>query len=41
MRFTYLYKDDPEMDTLMGNISWIVPNADIPGHWIHAEYICE
>lgn len=29
------------MDVLKGNISWIVPNADIPAHWIHAEYICK
>lgn len=40
MNFTYLYKDDPDMDLLAGNITWIVPNADIQAHWIHAEYIC-
>lgn len=41
MNFTYLYKDDPDMDALYGNITWIVPNVDVPAHWIHAEYICE
>lgn len=41
MNFTYLYKDDPDMDMLYGNITWIVPNNDIPAHWIHAEYICK
>lgn len=41
MNFTYLYKDDPDMDLLYGNITWIVPNTDIPAHWIHAEYICK
>lgn len=40
MNFTYLYKDDPDMDLLYGNITWIVPNVEIPAHWIHAEYIC-
>lgn len=41
MRFTYLYKDDPDMDELVGNITWIVPNSDSPAHWLHAEYICK
>lgn len=41
MRFTYLFKDDPDMDILGGNISWIVPNVENPAHWIHAEYICK
>lgn len=41
MNFTYLYSDDPDMDMLYGNLTWIVPNVDIPAHWIHAEYICE
>ncbi|XP_031628484.1 apolipoprotein D [Contarinia nasturtii] len=41
MNFTYSFKDDPEMDLLYGNITWIVPNVEIPAHWIHAEYIYE
>lgn len=41
MRFTYLYKDDPDMDILGGNISWILPNPEVQAHWIHAEYICK
>lgn len=41
MNFTYLYKDDPDMDALYGNITWMVPNVENDAHWIHAEYICE
>lgn len=41
MNFTYLYKDDPDMDLLTGNITWVVPNVETPAHWIHAEYICK
>lgn len=29
------------MEALYGNITWIVPNIEIPAHWIHAEYICK
>lgn len=40
MNFTYFYKDDPDKDELYGNITWVVPDIEIPGHWTHAELIC-
>lgn len=38
MNFTYLYRDDPDNDVLYGNLTWVVPNTDMPAHWMHAEY---
>lgn len=35
-----MYKDDPDNGELRGNITWIIPDFETPGHWIHAEMIC-
>lgn len=37
MNFNYLYEDDPDKDTLHGNITWAIPNLETPAHWIHTE----
>ncbi|XP_012283151.1 apolipoprotein D [Orussus abietinus] len=38
MNFTYSFTDDPINEQLVGNITWKVPSAVAPAHWIHAEY---
>lgn len=40
MNFTYMYEDDPDHDELKGNITFNVPDFEMPAHWVHAEYIC-
>lgn len=40
MNFTFVFENDPYRDLQQGNITWLIPNIDIPGHWIHAEDIC-
>ncbi|CAH1119262.1 unnamed protein product [Phaedon cochleariae] len=37
MNFTYSFTDDPINELLIGNISWTIPNAAEPAHWIHSE----
>ncbi|CAG9857166.1 unnamed protein product [Phyllotreta striolata] len=37
MNFTYSFVDDPLNELLMGNISWVMPNAGEPAHWVHSE----
>ncbi|XP_056634829.1 apolipoprotein D [Diorhabda sublineata] len=37
MNFTYSFVDDPINEILIGNISWIMPNPEVPAHWIHSE----
>lgn len=41
MNFTYIYAEDPLREQLRGNITWIIPNFNIPAHWIHTEDIYE
>ncbi|GLH13613.1 Apolipoprotein D [Gryllus bimaculatus] len=37
MNFTYAFSDDPAAEALCGNITWAVPDAALPSHWVHAE----
>jgi len=37
MDFTYSYADDPDNEMLTGNITWNIPNIELPGHWVHME----
>lgn len=37
MNFTYSFVDDPLNEQLLGNITWKIPSADVPAHWVHAE----
>lgn len=41
MNFTYVFEDDPTKDQLQGNLTWIIPNLNVPAHWIHTEDICK
>lgn len=36
MNFTYSYTDDPDLSSLLGNITWRV-DPDQPAHWTHEE----
>ncbi|XP_053973992.1 apolipoprotein D [Hylaeus volcanicus] len=38
MNFTYSFTDDPINEQLVGNITWKIPSAELPAHWVHAEY---
>ncbi|XP_076238378.1 lipocalin/cytosolic fatty acid-binding protein Karl [Calliopsis andreniformis] len=37
MNFTYSFTDDPLNEQLVGNITWKIPSAELPAHWVHAE----
>ncbi|KAJ8682144.1 hypothetical protein QAD02_017936 [Eretmocerus hayati] len=37
MNFTYSFSDDPINEQLVGNITWSIPLAEMPAHWLHAE----
>ncbi|XP_058791158.1 apolipoprotein D [Phymastichus coffea] len=37
MNFTYSFVDDPMNEQLFGNITWKIPEAEAPAHWLHAE----
>lgn len=41
MNFSYHYAEDPIRQPLNGNITWFMPNANVPAHWMHTEYSCE
>lgn len=41
MNFTYVYENDPANENLQGNLTWRIPNYDIPSHWIHTEDTCK
>ncbi|XP_055371080.1 uncharacterized protein LOC129605384 [Condylostylus longicornis] len=41
MNFSYIYAEDPYREQLIGNITWRIPNFNIPAHWVHTEYIYE
>lgn len=41
MNFNFTYADDPYNENISGNLSWIVPNMDVPSHWTHMEEKCE
>lgn len=41
MNFTYSFTYDPDHEQLLGNITWVVPNAQQPAHWVHTEDSCE
>ena len=41
MNFTYIYAEDPLREKLQGNITWLIPEFDIPAHWMHTEDICK
>lgn len=40
MNFSYIYAEDPLRQPLYGNITWFIPNMNVPAHWMHTEYIC-
>ncbi|XP_055914962.1 insecticyanin-A [Eupeodes corollae] len=41
MDFTYIYAEDPLKEKLQGNITWMIPDFDVPAHWMHTEDIYE
>lgn len=41
MNFTYSFTDDPINEQLFGNITWTIPDRNIPSHWTHSENICK
>ncbi|KAJ6638967.1 hypothetical protein Bhyg_11705 [Pseudolycoriella hygida] len=41
MNFTYVFEEDPIKELIQGNLTWFVPNANVPGHWMHTEDIYE
>ncbi|KAK9702940.1 hypothetical protein QE152_g29633 [Popillia japonica] len=41
MNFTYSFTDDPINEQLFGNITWTIPDRNIPSHWTHSENIYE
>lgn len=41
MNFTYTYENDPLKDRLQGNLTWTVPNFNVPSHWVHKEDFCK
>lgn len=41
MNFNYTFIDDPDKEKLSGNITWEIPDASQPAHWVHAEDTCK
>lgn len=41
MNFTYTYENDPLKDRLQGNLTWTIPNFNVPSHWVHKEDFCK
>lgn len=41
MNFTYIFEEDPVKEPIQGNLTWFIPNFNIPGHWMHTEDICK
>lgn len=41
MNFTYVFGEDPVKEPIQGNLTWLIPNFDVPAHWIHTEDICK
>ncbi|KAG8237146.1 hypothetical protein J437_LFUL011194 [Ladona fulva] len=37
MVFSYVFADDPLRETLLGNLTWDIPEMSNPAHWVHAE----
>ncbi|XP_046397001.1 uncharacterized protein LOC124163931 [Ischnura elegans] len=37
MIFSYVYADDPKRETLLGNLTWDIPEQGNPAHWVHTE----
>ncbi|XP_071451470.1 uncharacterized protein [Hetaerina americana] len=37
MIFSYVFADDPKRETLLGNLTWDIPEQGNPAHWVHAE----
>lgn len=40
MNFTYIFEEDPIKETIQGNLTWLIPNFNVPAHWMHTEDIC-
>ncbi|KAG4075628.1 hypothetical protein HA402_003453 [Bradysia odoriphaga] len=41
MNFTYVFEEDPFKEPIQGNLTWFIPNFNVPGHWMHTEDIYE
>ncbi|KAH8420104.1 hypothetical protein KR009_005944, partial [Drosophila setifemur] len=41
MNFSYIFAEDPLREKLQGNITWMIPKFEEPGHWKHTEDIYE
>lgn len=41
MNFSYIFAEDPLREKLQGNITWLIPDFNTPGHWMHTEDICK
>lgn len=41
MNFSYIFAEDPLREKLQGNITWMIPKFEEPGHWQHTEDICK
>ncbi|EDV91823.1 GH24390 [Drosophila grimshawi] len=41
MNFSYIFAEDPLREKLQGNITWLIPDPETPGHWKHTEDIYE
>eukprot|EP00099_Drosophila_melanogaster_P010827 NP_001285137.1 karl, isoform C [Drosophila melanogaster] len=41
MNFSYIFAEDPLREKLVGNITWMIPKFQEPGHWQHTEDIYE
>lgn len=41
MNFTYIFEEDPVKEPIQGNLTWLIPNSNIPAHWMHTEDICK
>lgn len=41
MNFTYIFEEDPIKEPIQGNLTWLIPNFNIPAHWMHTEDICK
>ncbi|XP_022224811.1 insecticyanin-A [Drosophila obscura] len=41
MNFSYIFAEDPLREKMQGNITWMIPEFQYPGHWMHTEDIYE
>lgn len=37
MKFKYFFVNDPNNESMLGNLTWFVPSFDAVAHWVHKE----